>query len=309
MRALKKQVSMANRSFKKLVTLLFFTLAISSSFAKSKQAFIDYPSLLNTKFYEANGGLMIKNWPIFFAPENKSQLKIEVLFKNKPILSKTTYFESWSMPVVDGIKPKGSARAFMSKPGDYVLQVTNNGEAISQVAFSVSVEAGDDPFNPKKVFTRNGPWSKLAYLSSNPNRAKDGLSFNWWSRLSDLPSGQKGKVLIKLIKDGKEVAKTKNIHINKAIWQAHTKQFRTDANHIYTLAELTASDGKIEIVIESNGNPINSFNSVVEDGKLKAHPRSQLGYKPRIDFLPPKVIAKSSRKKIMVDAVWLDIKD
>ena len=293
-------------SSQKIAPLILFILALFSNSAQSNQAFVDYPSLLNTKFYESNGGLLIKNWPIFFAPENKTQLKIEVLFNNKPILSKSTYFESWSMPVVDGIKPKGSARAFMSKAGDYVLRVTDSGEMISEVSFSIKVSDSDDPFNPKKTFTRDGPWSQLAYLSHRSDNPQDGLSFNWWSRLSELPSNKKGTVIIKLMKNGKEVAKSTKMHINKASWQSHVRQLKSNTNHIYTLAELTKSDGDVQVVIESNGKTIKTFDSIVKDGKLQTNKRSAWGYSPRTEYLSPKVIAKASRKKILVDAIWLD---
>ena len=296
-----------NRLLLRLASALVLMVSVFSVHAQGKQAFVDYPALLNVKFYDANGGLLIEKLPIFFAPENKNSLKIELISDNQQVLfSKAAYFESWSMPVVDGIKAKGSSRISVGKTGNYILRVTENNKPISQISFSMSVDGGDDPFNPKEKFTRDGPWNKLAYLSTNPEKPQNGLTFNWWSRLSDLPSGKKGNIMIKLMKDGKEVAKSTDIYISKVSWQHHSKQLKSSTNHIYTLKNLVASDGEVKVVILNDGKIIKSFDSIVVDGELQAHPRSKWGYSPIADFLSPKVIANNSRKKIMVDAVWLE---
>ena len=91
--------------------------------------------------------------------------------------------ERWgSYPVFDALRPKGHPGIMsLENPGRYVMLALVNGNPITTLPFTFNVESSGDPFNPKKTFTRDGPWQSLAFFSVPLEKPDTPLKFNWWS--------------------------------------------------------------------------------------------------------------------------------
>jgi len=55
----------------------------------------------------------------------------------------------------------------------------------------------------------------LGYISVNPERTEDAISFNWWGRIGELPNGKGGMMTVQIMRSGKEVAASKGSFISK----------------------------------------------------------------------------------------------
>ncbi len=294
--------------------LLVATCLIPPASAQTYSPAMDYASMLNVRFYENSGGFMVETLPLFFPPGKLESLEFEIATaQGKSKFRKNAQAQKWQQfSVVDGIRPSGGGNVGGLPTGDYRFQVKLNGEAITSVPFTINVSQGDDPFNPKKTITRQGPWSQLGYITDNPEQPKEAIRFNWWANIGELPGGQGGKVVALLKKEGVVLADSRGFFVSKKIWQTCSKPLRkagSNGRQFFTMADLLGQDGSYQMVLESAGKTLRTYKMVVAGGKLQHHPRSALGYQPQADYIVPKVIGGKTGDSsgfIMLDAYWLD---
>ncbi len=303
----------------KFLRLMILTSLFLSwpGFAQNYQPTVGYNSMMNIRFYEQNGGLLINSLPIFFPPKDMDSVSFEIVDAqgNSKMKSGVSVDKWQQFSIVDGIRPKGSAgNVRLGKTGDYVLQVSVAGNGITRIPFSMSSKKGGDPFNPQLTFTRKGPWDQLGFITSDPDKPDAAITFNWWANTSETPNGKGGKMTAVILKDGKEVAQSKGFFISKKTWQAASKPMKksgTNMRDFFTLADLTANDGHYDVVLKAGKKTIRSYALTVAAGKVQPHPRSSLDYKPHTDYIVPKVIfnnSGSASSAKMIDAYWLDAK-
>jgi hypothetical protein len=212
-------------------------------------------------------------------------------------------------------KPDGvPGNANVGEPGDYVLSVQVDGQAMTTLPFSMKREASNDPFNPKTTFVREGPWRDLAYFSQRTEAPDAHLEFNWWTSLRELPPGQPQRPLVTLhiLHGGQEIAATRSpVVISQTDWQFFNQEFHFPAERQVrwmTLADLTKRDGEYTVVAKVGGKPFKSYRAEVRGGQLQRHPRNALGTEPHTDFISPRLVDTTSRSNseyTMYDTYWV----
>ncbi len=196
--------------------------------------------------------------------------------------------------------------------GDFVFSVKVKGRQITRIPFSIFAQKSDDPFNPQTRYAREGPWSRLGYMTADPEQPEEALQFHWWSCVRELPDGEGGKVVVKVLKDGEVIADSKGFFVSKKIWQSCAKPLRVSGSggrRFFTMTELCSQDGTYQVALDSGGKTIRTYELAVKGGRLQHHPRSALGYEPRADHITPKVIAGSAGNSSgfkMIEAYWMD---
>jgi hypothetical protein len=299
-------------------SIILFTISlIISGLAQNYQPAMDYRAMMNIRFYEQTGGFLIETLPIFFPPQDMNSVAFEIIDANgKSKLKSGVYVNKWQkFPIVDGIRPKGSAgNVKLGQAGNYILRVTVAGKEITRIPFKMAVQNSGDPFNPKSTFTRQGPWSKLGFISVNPERPDDAISFNWWANTGEMPGGKGGKMTAHILKSGNEIAESRGFFISKINWQACNKPFKqagTNFRNFFTLANLTANDGTYEIILKAGDKIIRTYTATVSGGKINHHPRSAMDYTPHAEYIVPKIIFNntgSGSNNKMFDAYWVESK-
>ena len=163
-----------------LVLAALLAVAPAASGQTNKPA-AEFQSLLNLRFYEADGGFLVDGVQLVFPPQGVRRATF--------VLSKPGGGDVASVPL--RIEPFGAFPAFgllvpdgtpgvvkVGQPGDYVIRIKVNDEVVSALPFSMKEERGTDPFNPTRRFTREGLWRDLAFMSNRVDDPNAHLSFN-----------------------------------------------------------------------------------------------------------------------------------
>ncbi len=148
---------------------------------------------MELRFYENQGGFLVEGLEVVFPPAGLRDATFTIsradggVVTTVPLrletpLASYTVFGMFKPNAVSGLAPIG-------EPGDYVLSVEINGQAVTTLPFTMKREASSDPFNPKNTFVREGPWRDLGYFSVETDDADSHLEFNWWTSLRELPAG------------------------------------------------------------------------------------------------------------------------
>ena len=183
----------------------------------------------------------------------------------------------------------------------YTLDVAFDRNIIASVPFSVSVADGGDPFDPKTIWTLDGPWRTHAYFQHETERPDYMMHFNAWVAPDDMPSNKPSEVSIK--RDGEEVAFGHAFvdlnygwgHVEYRLFVAADRDERfgrhkTNANH-WTIEDVTP--GTYEIELSSEDGPFRTFTAEAEQGAFVAHPNSDINA-DRSGFLTPRRIGGSN---------------
>ena len=152
------------KSYVVVISLLF---AAQAGLAQSYEPSIEYMSLLNMRFDAQNGFFMLQTLQTVFLPEGNPSVDFAIIdLEGKVMASVPLLIERWgSYPVFDALRPKGHPGIMsLENPGRYVMLALVNGNPITTLPFTLNVESSGDPFNPKKTFTRDGPWQSLAFF-------------------------------------------------------------------------------------------------------------------------------------------------
>lgn len=311
---------MPTHSRRRLATLtLLLLLAPPAAHGQAQRPAAEYLSLLNMRFYEADGGFLVDGLQLVFPPQGVRRAAF--------VLSKSGGGEVASVPL--RIEPFGAFPAFgllvpdgnpgvvkVGQPGDFVITIKVNDEVVSSLPFSMKEEKGTDPFNPTRRFTREGPWKDLGFLSNRVDDAEARVSFNWWTSLRELPAATGRTLLtVHVMRGGQEIAASNSPVVPSSNdWQffrrelVEAKTVGKPTRQYLTRAALAGKDGDFTVVVKANGQPVKSYRAQVKGGQLQSLDRSRLGYEPRADFISPRMIDTSSGSGSdyhMLEAYWL----
>jgi hypothetical protein len=302
-----------------VVVTLLLLLAPSAAHGQTHKPAAEYVSLLNMRFYEADGGFLVDGLQLVFPPQGVRRAAF--------VLSKAGGGEVASVPL--RIEPFGNFPAFgllvpdgnpgvvkLGQPGDFVITIKVNGEAVSALPFSMKEEKGTDPFNPTRRFTREGPWKDLGFVSNRVDDAEARVSFNWWTSLRELPAATGRTLLtVHVMRGGQEVASSNSPVVPSSHdWQffrrelVEAKSVGKPTRQYLTRASLAAKDGEVTFVVKANGQPVKSYRMQVKGGQPQSLDRSRLGYEPRADYIAPRMIDTSegsSSDYRMLETYWL----
>src|SRR6185295_5025548 len=169
------------------------TLALVSATAASSQTYkpaIELQSLLNMRYYEANGGFMVEDLQMVFPPPNISDAKLEITNKAGGVIDTMPLrYEAMEFPAFGRFRAESGNPGIIrvGQTGDFVMSIIVDGQTITSLPFSLREENSSDPFNPVKRFVRDGPWSDMAYFTVVADDPNGEVTFNWWMSLREIP--------------------------------------------------------------------------------------------------------------------------
>ena len=288
----------------------------SLTFGQLARPAAEYHSLLNMRFSEADGEFLVEGLQLVFPPAGD---KVAILTVNRSsgeqVFSIPLRFESRSTSpifanLVSDDEPKGIK---LRQSGDFVLTITIGDDVVTRLPFTLKVEPNADAFDPPKKFRREGPWRDLAYFSIPLNFATANLDFNWWMSLRELPIGMTNPlVAIHLLKDNREIGRSRDrVSLNNDDWQFFTSeliQITRNGPKPLTLADLAKRDGDYMVIVEANGEPIKSFQVVVQGGRVQRAEQSRLDFEPHVDFMSPRLLdtsVGSDHSDLKRDVYWV----
>ena len=306
-------------SFRTLKVLwLTFLVAVPVTVAQSGRPAVEYRSLLNIAFAEADGDLLIGGLHIVFPPPGYEQAQLTVsTAAGEEVASVPLRLDSYlSFPLFGRFIPETNPTAIkLTKPGDYVLTVTIGDDAITRLPLTIGAEPNDDPYDPPKRFWREGPWRDFGYLSLPASNTAGNLRFNWWMSLRELPIGMTNpSITIHLLENFMEVGVSREpLRLERRDWQffsaelAKTKTRRSGTGQL-TMRDLADRDRVYLLVVKADGTPIKSFWLETKGGRLLRLEQCRMGFEPHAEFIAPRFIEsgdESSRPFLITDAYWV----
>src|ERR1041384_7676848 len=205
-RSLKEIVPM----LKTFLTLVLLIVATTVASAQSYKPAIEYQSLMNLRFYEANGGFLVEDLQLVFPPANVGNAKFVITDETGAVVDQLPLrYEKMEFPAFGRFRPEsgnpGNVR--VGRSGSFVMSVILDGQTITSMPFTLREENSADPFNPGKRFVRGGPFPDFAYFTVVPDDPNGEVTFNWWMSLREVPGAAKNaKVTLHLMANGKEIA-------------------------------------------------------------------------------------------------------
>lgn len=282
------------------------------------QPTIGLDSFMKTTLYK-NGGLYLTEYDLIFAPQGGAQTKAVVKSKGKEVASFGFFPEyRYGQGVFGRLKAENHASATLA-PGDYVMEFTVEGELATSVPFKVVADAAsDDPFNPEQTVHFEGPWQQFAYLTFKPFKETETVNVNFWVSSSDIDSDKRSEpVSVKLKRNGKLVAHsrvTQGLVTNNEILRKndltlyHPHERKDEYRAVVFSKEDLSQNGKYTLSVEltDSGKVLRDFKFSAKGGQLTPHPRTELGYKPRADYIAPRVLKPGTTTYEFVEAYWIE---
>ncbi|MEM1055210.1 MAG: hypothetical protein AAGI52_06770 [Bacteroidota bacterium] len=198
--------------------------------------------------------------------------------------------------------------------GEYVMDLEFQGRVASRLPFSVSIHQGDDPFNPKTIYRRSGPWSQLAYFEHETERTDYHLTFNAWVHATELAADD-GRVRFVLLRDGSPVASTRSnvdpFVQTRGDWGlasgylvTHETRDATNST-FFTIADVTPGAYTMQVQNRDTGAVLREFAVTGESGTLASHERSAMDYEPRHHYLTSRRMGGNSLNR-MYSVYWVE---
>jgi len=288
----------------------------SVAFGQLARPAAEYRSLLNMRFSEADGEFQIDALQLVFPPAGD---KLALLTINKAsgeqVISLPLRLESHSTsPVFADLVPTDEPKGIrLRELGDFILTIVIDDDVVTRFPFTLSAEPAGNAYDAPKKFLREGPWRDLAYLSTPVDQPTANLDFNWWMSLRELPIGMTNPlVAIHLLKDNREIGRSRDrVSLNNDDWQFFTSeliQITRNGPKPLTLADLAKGDGDYMVIVEANGEPIKSFQVVVQGGRVQRAEQSRLDFEPHVDFMSPRLLdtsVGSDHSDLKRDVYWV----
>lgn len=292
--------------------------SVSAASGQTNKAAIEYESLMNMRFYEANGGFLVEGLEMVFPPAGASGATFVILRPDGEIVASVPlrYEPLEKFPAFGVYRPvsgnPGTVR--VGQAGDFVMAVKLGGETITALPFSLKEQVSNDPFNPGKKFVRDGPWSDLAFFSVITDDPDAMLHFNYWLSTRELPAGmRRPKVTLHLFANGKEIAASRSPVVPDELdWYFYErKELIVEAKpkqRWLALSDLTKQDGEIAMVVKADGQTIKTYKTQVKGGQLHTLERNRLTTEPHTDFISPRYVDLTDRSRsdfTMRDMFWI----
>jgi hypothetical protein len=304
------------RSSTKLFAILAWLVAAASAGAAQQKPAVEYQSLMNLPFYEADGGFLVERLELVFPPPGAQKATFVISRPGGEVVASVPLrFERMEFPAFGLLEPDGVPGVVrVGQSGDFVMSVRLGGETITSLPFSLREQASTDPFQPGRKFVREGPFGELAYFSVVPDDPEGEVHFNWWMSLRELPAGTKdARVTIHLLANGQELAASRGpVILSLNDWQFFQhRQLSVPTlprNHWLTLADITKKGGELTLVVKANGQPVKSYKTRVAGGQIQRLPQNRLDAEPHAAFISPRFVdmsAGSSSRYKMFDMYWV----
>lgn len=284
--------------------------------AQSNAPAVEYQSLLNMRYYEADGGFLADDLQLVFAPTGNPKLTFVITTSTGQEVARVPLrserlrnFEAFRALHPDGVP--GVIR--IGRAGNFVIAVKLGDQTITALPFSLKEENSTDPYNPKRTFVRDGAWRDVAYFSSPIDKPDTPIRFNWWISLRELPAGLKRPLCtVHVMHGGQEIATTRAPVVPDYYdWQFFKVQLiqpKGPGQQWLTSSSLTKRDGELTVVVKVNGQPVKSYRGQIKGGRFQGLPRSQIGVEPQTDFISTRLIDLSRDggcDYCMLDMLWL----
>lgn len=208
----------------------------------------------------------------------------------------------------------GPSGAETLEPGDYTLDLVFHGSVASRIPFSITAHDSGDPFDPKTVYRRHGPWSQLAYFEHESDRADYQLIFNAWVSAEDLGDDD-GRVRLTLYRDGQPVAAVKRNmepHISTGgDWGSLSRYLvtydtRENTNpDFFTIEDMTPGAYVMRVSHFDTDETIREYAFEGGAGTIVPHARSATDYEPRHQYLNPRRMEGQTLQK-NVNVYWVE---
>ena len=302
------------RSIFVVTSLLLLT---TTAAAQTYKPAIEHESLMSMRFYEATGGFLVEGLEVVFPPtSNEPAIFLitkpggEVVASVPLRLERLEGFPAFALFRPAAGNP-GNVRVGQS--GDFVMAVKIGNETITKFPFSLKEQVSSDPFAPGKTFVREGPWRDLAFLAVT-DEADAHLQFNWWMSTRELPAGmQRPKVTVHVLANGKEIAASRGPVVPDTVdwyfYERHELYMPTlPKNRWLTLADVVKENGEIAVVVKANGQPVKTFKTQVQGGRLQRLEQNRLDFEPHTSFIPPRYVDTTDRSRssyTMRDMYWI----
>jgi len=284
--------------------------------AQNYKPAVPMQSLMNMRFYEANGGFLVEDIQVVFPPASFQKAELVVTKDGGgTVASVPLRYEKFELPAFGRFRPAsgnpGNLR--IGQSGDFVMSVVIDGQTITRMPFSLKEETSADPFAPGKRFVRSGSWSDLAYLKVVPDDPSGQLTLSWWTSTRELPAGVKApKVTVHLMNGGKEIATTQGAVVPDTMdWYFYDyKQLSVPSQpraHWMTLDDLQKLNGDVTVVLKANGTPFKTYKLTVAGGQVQRLTENALNHEPHAAFISPRFIdtGRSNSDNKMFEMYWL----
>ncbi len=274
---------------------------------------VDAVSLLGMRYYAHSGGFMVEGLQLVFPPADDLEGELTVANAAGETVARVPLnVRRWSeWPAFAVLAPVGPGIAHLNAPGAYTMTVRLGGDVVGELAYTVTAEGGDDPFNPQKAYFREGPWRTQAYLSAPSEKPDEALRLNYWTSLREIGADGQITISLRLTRGGAEVAHSRSDFVaSSPNWQYFSHRLvKPDGTKNFTLADLTARDGAYALTLLAAGKAVKTYAFQVDGGKVQPSPRSALSAEPRGDFLTPRRIntsAGSGSRYFMEEIFWIE---
>lgn len=282
--------------------------------AQSARPAVEYQSLLNIKFDEAEGDLVIDNLNVLFPPGayERAILSVSTAAGEEVTVVPFRLDSYLSFPIFSRFVPEvGSTAIKLRRSGDFIISIKVADEVITRFPLTLAAEPTSNPYDPPKRFTREGPWRDFAYFSTPAINGSGNLVFNWWMSTRELPIGMKAPAItIHLRDDYKEIAAgSKFTNLKSVDWQFFSGELtmkKKTGPQPLTMRDLVQRDATYLLIVKADGIPIKSFQLQTSDGRLQRAEQSRMGFQPQGDFMSPRFIeSRRDSDRILADAYWV----
>ena len=293
-----------------LTILLGMAFSSGDGLGQNYKPAVTYESLMNMRYYPARGGFAVETLVLVFPPPGNPPAEFIIRKASGDVVAKVPLaIGRWEQfPAFATLSPKGvPGMAEVGQAGDYVMAVKLGGEEITTMPFTLKLDASTDPFNPKKTFYREGPWSSMAYIAAAIGKPDEALRFCFWVSQQEIPGAKnkQQKLSLHVMRGAQEVATSSGIlswddwtFLNPQLQESNRRGFWP-----FKLAMLT--DGNYTILYKVEGQTIRTFPFQVKGGQVQRMARSHLGYTPHTDFLSPRIIGTVNRDPVMQEVFWI----
>lgn len=303
-------------SMRLFITLALLAAGTHAAAARQYRPAVEYQSLMNLRFYEADAGFLVEHLQLVFPPPGLKKAAFVVERAGGGEVARVPLrFAPMEAPAFGLLEPDGVPGVVrVGRPGDFVMSVVVDGQAVTTLPFSLKEQTSADPFRPGRKFVREGPFRDLGYYSAAPDDPNAQLYFNYWLSLRELPPGTKNaRVTLHLLAGNQEIAASRGPVVPTLDdWQFFQHQELSmptlPRNRWLTLADATKKDGELTLLVKANGQPVKAYKTWVEGGQIRRLPRNRLGAEPPASFISPRFVdmsAGTSSRYKMLDMYWV----
>jgi len=300
--------------------LTFALGTIPHSSGQTPGPVFEMESALDTFFNPATGTLRLGDYTVAFAPDGAFRGEAAVVNAAGRTVARFPFFDDYKAraTVFGRVQIKGPAEVQLSEPGDYNLIFLVAGKPVTRIAFALKAgTGGNDPYNPARTFVLDGPWRKLAHVTTKPARDQLIPYVTLWVGGPDLAAGAKQDMFTAtLYRDGGAVARTKKAqghiaagHFKRTeltLFHPHEDRQAHAARAFTSTDWLVNGPHELRLTRQSDGAVLRSFAFTVAGNAIVPPKRTQLGYEPRLDFIPPRVAKKGANIFEVIEAIWLE---